>query len=376
MSDRLTRDLASETGVSAEWLDDFVRGVHALADAPVRSDASHIVVRAAAEAQHRAAHDTRPARRRTGRGTVPVLRRGLVFNLVMGAVLLIGTAALAIGSVEAGFAPDVVEDIVVDLSERIGFTVTPPAENPTDAPGLNGATPGQSELAPGKAGNVPARGDGAPGQTGTAPGQSGNTPGLGGDNPAEDGTAPGLEDNPGLGEDGPPGQGDNPPGQEDDGTPGNSGDNPGQGDSPPGQEDDSDDGADPGDESEEPADPGEDEDAPGNSGPHQVSPTKIRPARAKTRPARATTTIHQQPLRPDRQTIRAVAMETAMPAGTPAATATEGTGPHPDLLFRVGSEALGVSRPNPLTTETSDGHRRPWPRGVAIKVQSSWSIHP
>jgi len=205
MSDQLVRNLASETGVSGPWLGEFVHGMHDVADAPILSDASQLVVRAAAEAQHREAHAPRTARRRPRAGFVPVLRRGLVFNLAVGAVLVIGSAALAIGSVEAGFAPEFVEDIVVDLGERVGITVTPPDED------VAVDRSDRSELAPGQDGTLP---------TGI------NNPGLGGiNNPGLDGiTPPGLGGNPGLG-DGDPS--DTAPGQVDDGSPGNSGQAPG-----------------------------------------------------------------------------------------------------------------------------------------------------
>lgn len=128
---------------SDDWMGRLVMGVRSLessADAPIA------LIETLAAAAQPSDGSVRPARGRSRRQSTLGLRRGLVFNMTIGFVLLLSSTALATA---AGIAPEPVANVVEEITSWVGVDLTPDdaetAENDGSVEERTTTTEGTSE---------------------------------------------------------------------------------------------------------------------------------------------------------------------------------------------------------------------------------------
>ena len=117
------REGSSADWMTNHWTSRLIVGVRAL-EMPNADPDIAMIEGLAAAAQDGSNVVSRPARGRSRRRSLLGLRRGLVFNLTVGLVVLMSTAALAVTATVAGIAPEPIQSIASEISGWVGVDLT------------------------------------------------------------------------------------------------------------------------------------------------------------------------------------------------------------------------------------------------------------
>ena len=217
------REGSSADWMTNHWTSRLIVGVRAL-EMPNADPDIAMIEGLAAAAQDGSNVVSRPARGSSRRRSLLGLRRGLVFNLTVGLVLLMSTAALAVTATVAGIAPEPIQSIASEISSWVGVDLTAYTDEVEENSG-DDVKPQDSE-APGKSDGAGPPDNAGPKEDSKAPEHAGPPDNAG---PKDDDFEPGPPDHAGPPDDAGPPEDSSAP--DDAGPPDNAGpkDDPGQG---------------------------------------------------------------------------------------------------------------------------------------------------